>query len=254
MKTHQRNGFTLIELIVVIAILAILALLIVPQVTGYTKQSQAAVCKNNMATIIREYTYDYLMPDPDNPFVLTDHISAKNDICPAGGTITYQVDKVNHVLTLSCSEHGSLSSTDLAFSSNVIENLSNITRKTGSSKQSILQYFQKNPDKTIDSEAISQDKSTVSLTDTIKNYLSNNHLTSTSVSWQIGFNSKANQYYITVTSRQITESDASKSVTAVQYIYSADGTFLSTASGTAAIKQFSKNNVTYPMIDKFTAK
>jgi prepilin-type N-terminal cleavage/methylation domain-containing protein len=74
MKTHQRNGFTLIELIVVIAILAILALLIVPQVTGYTKQSQAAVCKNNMATIIREYTYDYLMPDPDNPFVLKDHI------------------------------------------------------------------------------------------------------------------------------------------------------------------------------------
>ena len=43
MKPRKQSGFTLIELIVVIAILAVLTLLIVPQLTGYTKKSQANV-------------------------------------------------------------------------------------------------------------------------------------------------------------------------------------------------------------------
>lgn len=247
MKTHQRNGFTLIELIVVIAILAILALLIVPQVTGYTKQSQAAVCKNNMATIIREYTYDYLMPDPENRFDISKHISATNDICPAHGIITYQEDKTNHVLTLSCSEHGSLSSTDLAFSSNVIGNLTKITRSN--STQSLMDYLNRpNKKTTVDSESTTAN----SMTDAITSYLEKYNLTPTNSSWQI--KKDGSNYVIIVTSKKLTSADYNaKNIAAVEYVYSSDGTYQSTKSGTVSVIEYSGVAVHYPMIDAFTA-
>lgn len=52
-RERQRNGFTLIEVMVVVAILAILASLIVPKVIGRPDEARVVAAKQDIATLMQ---------------------------------------------------------------------------------------------------------------------------------------------------------------------------------------------------------
>jgi prepilin-type N-terminal cleavage/methylation domain-containing protein len=241
-KRIRLQGFTLIELIVVIAILAVLSLLIFPQVVTFVTSSSLTVCQNNMATVIREYVYNNASP-LDPPYNYEDHLS---EICPNHGTVTGRIDPNTGALTLTCSKHGTLSSVDLDFTKNVVANVNNITRDVNGKEQSIVTYFKDHKTSVIDSESTTDN----SLTGKINDYLKSNRLSTTDSTWQMKLEN--GNYVITVASKKLSTSDVGSSVVTTKYIYTSQGNYTGSLTGTSTVKKYSKNGDTYAQLDKFT--
>ena len=51
MRTYNRNGFTLLEIMIVVAILGVVAAIAIPAYNGYIKTGHQSECQNEMASI-----------------------------------------------------------------------------------------------------------------------------------------------------------------------------------------------------------
>lgn len=120
---QKQGGFTLIELIVVIAIIGILAALVVPSVTGYVQQAQAATCQRNIQSaaqmldqVVAQDMGSYSEEGKLNN-LLKDIMENNGDYfskpvkCPGGGIYTYNAYwAANGTLqcTITCSKHSGI--------------------------------------------------------------------------------------------------------------------------------------------------
>lgn len=101
----NKEGFTLVEVIVVLVILAILAAILVPSYVKYIEKANEKICQVNRKTILRYYDlYDnYYGDDTDFETYVAENYGDIDKMCPSGGTYTLVVE--SGVVTLKCSEH-----------------------------------------------------------------------------------------------------------------------------------------------------
>ncbi|MDD4835333.1 MAG: type II secretion system protein [Lutispora sp.] len=99
----KSGGFTLVELIVAIAILGIITAVAVLRLTGFKSKAEESVCAANRKTVERMYFAFLVENDIDGESVF-DQFLIENfkEVCPAGGTITYEEGNVK------CSLHKDL--------------------------------------------------------------------------------------------------------------------------------------------------
>ncbi len=117
-KFSNRNGFTMVELIVVIVIILVLAAILVPSLLKYIGKSQEAVCKQNRASLYTEICAAYAIGDYDSLEDAFDDIYSEDndDYCPKGGYYIFEpnVDEYGDEFSgeILCSEHDGKNGTD----------------------------------------------------------------------------------------------------------------------------------------------
>ncbi len=99
----KSKGFTLVELIVVIAVLGIVAAIAAPRFIGYRSLAIERVCHTNRNTV--ERLYDTFLLENEHQESRFNQFTIENfdEICPAGGVISYENGKVK------CSLHEDIS-------------------------------------------------------------------------------------------------------------------------------------------------
>lgn len=96
----KADGFTLIELIVVIAILGIIVAIGIPRLAGFRIMTEERVCSTNRKTVERMYSVSLLKNDHEDIRFSKFFITNFDEVCPTGGVISYEDEKVK------CSMHG----------------------------------------------------------------------------------------------------------------------------------------------------
>lgn len=115
-KNNEKNGFTLIELIVVVAILGILAIVLIPVFNGMTERASAQVCEFNMAQLNEMYYTETIIDRkrPADIMLKTAAINVRGDsdgqkvtgVCPNGGTYTVVFASDGHTIqSITCDKH-----------------------------------------------------------------------------------------------------------------------------------------------------
>ena len=100
------NGFTLVEVIVVIAILGIIAAIAIPKLTGFKSMAEERVCDANRQTVERLYS-TFLIENGHEDSIFNQFLIGNFDVvCPSGGKISYEDEKVK------CSLHKEISDGD----------------------------------------------------------------------------------------------------------------------------------------------
>lgn len=99
----RTSGFTLIEVVVVIAILGIVAGIAAPRWIGYKRLAEERVCEANRNIVERLYTAFLLENDHVDSDFNQFLIENFDEVCPAGGVISYGDGKVK------CSLHEDVS-------------------------------------------------------------------------------------------------------------------------------------------------
>ncbi len=131
---QNKDGFTLIELIVVILILGIISAIAAPNVVRYIEKSRESVCISSRTNIIRKYfvvkasnqdvTLEDILSNPDNIYF------PKAVQCPSAGNYSVE-DYAASGYSVNCSVHSdgesvSTLSTDFVFDFNLIKSIDNI--------------------------------------------------------------------------------------------------------------------------------
>ena len=102
----NRNGMTLIELIVVLLIISIISVALIPSFSGYIDKANAHRCEDNREILKSNLlTLVMLYPDVTGDGYLNGDYPLFGDVteiqCPSGGTYTYEGGAIV------CSIHGS---------------------------------------------------------------------------------------------------------------------------------------------------
>jgi prepilin-type N-terminal cleavage/methylation domain-containing protein len=89
-RTSNKQGFTLVEIMIVVAIIGLLAAIAIPSFLNARTRSQTSACQNNLRQISGckdQYALDHNNGSPGNDFSLLVSTYLKSSpVCPAGGT------------------------------------------------------------------------------------------------------------------------------------------------------------------------
>jgi general secretion pathway protein G len=110
LKSQQRAGFTLIEIMIVVAIIGLLAAVAIPNLTRNIKKARQQACINNLTTMrgakaqwaLENKKADTETPSDAEMFGADKYIEKKPE-CPAGGT--YSLGPVSEKPTCTVPEH-----------------------------------------------------------------------------------------------------------------------------------------------------
>jgi len=94
----QKNGFTLIEMLIVLAIISVLIILIVPNLTGKTSEVNKKGCDalvQVVQTQVNAYHLDHGHYPSDLSTLVDDYITGDQLTCPNGEELDYEDGKVS---------------------------------------------------------------------------------------------------------------------------------------------------------------
>lgn len=96
MMKSNKNGFTLIELIVVISIMGILVSLAMPRLNNFIDNANKEVCNSNCKSLEQAYNLELVIKGKEHSDdMFTDFLGDYNQtICPKDGNISYLNEKV----------------------------------------------------------------------------------------------------------------------------------------------------------------
>ena len=109
MRTGDRRGFTLVEIMIVVAVIGLLAAIAVPNFVRARNRSQRTTCLNNQRLInsaIAQWAMENKKSDTDEPQASDGAPYFKNGViprCPSGGR--YAVTDVATPVTCSLTNH-----------------------------------------------------------------------------------------------------------------------------------------------------
>ena len=102
----QRQGFTLVEIMIVVTVIGLLAAIAVPTYTQAREKSMTNRCLNNLRQMTHakdQYAFDHFNAEPSAVIDLVPDYISKEPSCVAGGS--YTIGAVGEDTTCNISNH-----------------------------------------------------------------------------------------------------------------------------------------------------